>query len=252
MTLSNNNTADRLTVSTRNGQVYDSQRDSEMAGFRGGGYEQPTTLAPNGVVREWAGGVPVMWTGPLTLTPTCRGNDLPALRVKVAVPGPTPSVDEAVRNAVRAIHGLFDTCRPAPEGGLMIGTIHTPDGLDSAPPMRAVCSASVDRQSGFAIVRLRFITPPNAKGVRVTGSYDRITIPRRTRPVEVSVFDFVVDATGGRLIGGAEEDHTFRPFIQDPIWELNASGWTSAGTGTCGGTQETRQTAVFISVCPRR
>jgi hypothetical protein len=240
-----------FSVSTTGGRVYDTGRADLLEGSLGGGISLPIKLQPGASRRRRALDVPIMWAGPLTLSADCAGVRLPPLGVKVSVPGRTPSVEEALSVASHALGGLFSQCRPKPDGTPTIGTIHTPDGKDSAPPMQALCSATVRQEVGFAIVRLVFVTPPSVGPVSVSTPYNVITAPARARPMEVSVWELEVDASGAHLIGGDEEDSSWPSGGQIQSWGWTGSSWEGPSGGECGGEGVVGGPyLVFISACP--
>jgi Tol biopolymer transport system component len=131
------------------------------AGIVHGPGPRPATLGPGERVEIPAFDAVVRWGGPLTVTTTCNLNELGAFELRsvtadVAVPGPTPAVDEAVPRAFGATGGLFDECGMQPR----VGEIAAPDGSD-LPPIVARCAFEVEQGPGFVVVTIHFESPPD-------------------------------------------------------------------------------------------
>jgi hypothetical protein len=136
---------------------------------------------PAGKTRTISGfPVSLRWPGRLDISTTCPGAELvapnrralsfPALHslpVLLAVPGPAPSAADALDRALAETGGLFDACRPALDGGEVIGRIDPPDGHPGVPPLRARCSADIEPEPGFDVVTLLIVTPPDAPHVPI-------------------------------------------------------------------------------------
>jgi hypothetical protein len=144
------------------------------------------TLKPGKAARFAGTDEPVVrWAGPLSIHLTCpfvigsivhrpTGDELdmlasptlPPLPLQVFAPGSAPGIPAAVDRAVAAEHGLFDSCRPGPDGSAVDGTIVPPE-VPKPPkvlpaPMQARCWATIERNPGFDQVTLWFVTPPDA------------------------------------------------------------------------------------------
>ena len=131
----------------------------------------------------------VRWEGSLSIHLTCpfvighlQGNELhmlasptlPPLPLEVVASAPAPAVGVAVDRAVAATRGLFDSCRPRGDGSPVNGEIRPPKVARPwkivPDPMRARCWAQIERHSGFDVVTLWFVTPPNVPAPTLSGS----------------------------------------------------------------------------------
>jgi hypothetical protein len=145
--------------------VYEAER--EYAGMLGPGFDIGSDLAARKTKSIPGFSVPLRWPGPLKVFATCLGAEvvgpneqaisfpaLPSLPMLLAVPGPAPSAAEALDRALAETGGLFDACRPTPDGADVIGRIDPPDRHPGVPPLHARCSTKIDRGLGFDSVTL--------------------------------------------------------------------------------------------------
>jgi hypothetical protein len=212
----------------------------------------PTQIDPG---ETWASGADqllVRWGGPLTVTPTCLGTPLPALTLDVAVPGPTPTVADAIEGAAATNGDLLGSCMPVDDGVPTLGTIRPPTPAD-VPNMAASCSATVTMQNGFAVVRMLIVTPPEEQGVDVANPYYLIALPDDGRSIEVIVWDVVVTRDRATVVGGRAGARTEPSDGTSVSWVLTGTRWEGpTKAGSCG-----TQTTVsgpgfieFINTCP--
>lgn len=120
-----------------------------------------------------------VWIGQLTIDPLCgygipgptnlwadgeRGViDLPSLAVDVSVSGQRPDSEQALSRALELTHGLFEHCRPGPDGIPVDGIIAPPAKWQGRvlPSQEARCRAVLEEKQGFVAVDLLFAIPPD-------------------------------------------------------------------------------------------
>jgi hypothetical protein len=236
------------------GVVYDSETAYAALGLFGG-YIPPTEVAPGATWTTDEDRKLVRWDGPLTITPTCLKTELPALTGDVDVPGPAPTVDEAISAGAGATGDLLEACTPIEQGVPTLGTI-APPTPDDAPDLAAACSATVTSHDGFAVVRMVIVTPPDARGaVHVTDDpyygFDSVSLPDDDRSIEVVVWDVVVTQDRAVVVGGRTLARTASADAMFPGWGWTGTGWEAGGTVRCGGSFVGGGLNIeFISVCP--
>ncbi|HXJ63460.1 MAG TPA: hypothetical protein VNN79_06865, partial [Actinomycetota bacterium] len=110
---------------------------------------------------------------------------------------------DALRRAVDRLGGTFESCAPGEPDEWLTGTIDP--GRGASFPAR--CSATVDSEDGFAVVRLRFVTPPDAPPVTF-GRYFADTVEQRPNGLHedrtVAEWRLVVDPTGATIVEGPD------------------------------------------------
>jgi hypothetical protein len=198
--------------------------DTDFGGQYVAGLHHPYDLEPGQEVEAPTGFV-ALWSGPLTLEPVCnylvleqegriesgdfgwvpqaRGLiDLAPLRVEVAGSVETPTRQEALESALAETGGLFEHCRPDVDGSPVSGSIHAPGpvpgGVD--PSLEASCRADIRRGSGFAVVELLFISPPELPLPEpgTGGHFPGFELPKGVAPAEAGWWTFVVTEAGAR------------------------------------------------------
>jgi hypothetical protein len=123
-----------------------------------------TPLRPGGSTQIRPLEVPIIWPGPLQITPRCLGTTLPPVRLEVANPGRSPADDVSVREAVAAAGAPFASCRPTRINQWVTGVIHR-----GQPPsdlsFKARCGGLVIENPGFDTVVLAIVSPPDAPSI---------------------------------------------------------------------------------------
>src|SRR5439155_24234319 len=157
----------------------------------GGGIPAETNLSPEQSKALTTIDAAIRWPGRLTLVPTCEaaGRYLPAMLVRVAVPGPAPSGPGALARALSVSGGLFSRCRPPADGDWKVGSIQAPD--HSVAPMTARCSAVIQEEPGFVVVALRFVAPAAGPGLAFPKYLQGFMLPGRGA-LEIARWTFVV------------------------------------------------------------
>jgi hypothetical protein len=235
-------------VTNAEGVVYDTTNEIPIFGPM----VPPIEIAPG---ETWGSGSDVRvveWGGPLMITPACLGATLPGLTIDVAVPGPTPTVAEAIGRAEGTNGALMGECRPAIDESPTVGTIQTPTPAD-VPDMSASCSATVTLHDGFALVRMLIVTPPGEHELEgIDDPYFRFSIPDDGRPIEVVVWDVVVTQDGANVAGGWVEARTASGAGMAPNWSWNGTGWDGPGASKCGALTNASGPGYieFINACP--
>ncbi len=195
--------------------------------------ELPTPLAPGESKTVQLQPLAVQFPGPLTVTPTCAGERMPALDADVANPGSTPRPEDAVTRAVAATAGLFNGCTPTPAAST-VGTVSPPDD-----PMRSLevrCAAQVRSEPGFAIVTLVMSTPSSAESPKVPGGLLlSVDLASDTGNAETLAWRFVVTPTGVLPVASATHTRTEAADAMDTAYELSSKGWGDGGQSRCGG-----------------
>jgi hypothetical protein len=228
---------------------------SRVAASVRGGFFPPSPVAPGASIALRAWDTPIRWPGPLTLRTSCVNDRvvLPPFRVDVAVPGATPATADAITRAASLTGGLFDDCLPGLDGSTTVGLIHVPASV--VPPMRARCSAVVTRYSGFAVVSLMIVTPPDAAPVYEAPSASLPEFLSGLWPLpghgsmEVARVVFVVTASAVREVEPLQA--VFRERASDgmaPTFELRNGQLSRSGSHMCGGGGGGGGIA-FISAC---
>jgi len=231
------------------GVVYDTTMEIPIIGRL---FVPPVEIAPGETWKSDSDKRVVKWGGPLMITPTCFGAALPMLTIDVAVPGPTPTVAEAIERAADTNGALMGECSPAIDGSPTVGTIQPPTPTD-VPDMSASCSAAVEQHDGFALVRMLIVTPPGEQGLEgMDDPYFRFSIPDDGRPIEVIVWDVVVTQDGATVAGGWVQARTASGAGMAPNWSWNGTGWDGPGASKCGGLTNASGPGFieFISACP--
>jgi hypothetical protein len=248
-------TATSYVVVDGDGAVYDSVAAYMALGLYGPGFMPPTEVAPGETWTSPEDRTLVRWDGPLTITPTCLGTELPALAVDVGVSGPPPTVAEAISASAGATGELLEACTPIQQSEPTLGTI-APPTADDAPDMTAACSATVTPHDGFALVRMEVVTPSDAQGA-VQVSHDpyhgleSFSLPDDARSIEVVIWDVVVTQDRAVVVGGRTVARTASADAMFPGWGWSGSGWEPGGMARCGGLFTGGGLNIeFISVCP--
>ncbi|MGZ4131684.1 MAG: hypothetical protein ACXVWF_01450 [Actinomycetota bacterium] len=183
--------------------------------------EQP--LAPGDHTTILALDTPVLWPGPLEITPRCGNDELPTLTVDVASPGAPPDTATAIANAVGALGDRFADCSPVASGEWVTGAVATGSTSTSR---NARCAALVIEHPGFDVVVLAWVAPPDAPAV------DLAELPSKIQAVPP--FDFP-DGTTISLswwVTVAAVDHVSCAGHSSVSIGPNSSGY-SGGGGTC-------------------
>jgi hypothetical protein len=199
--------------------------------------------------------IPVIrWPGPLALHLTCpfvtgtqshrtihirSSPTLPPLPLLVFAPGPASTSTAAIAGAVSASGGLFSNCQPKAVGEAVVGHIAPPKVAHPfstiAPlPMLARCWASVEREKGFDVVTLVFVSPPDVR-IRVPSPGSRVTLPDSPSTLEVVRWLFVVTPWSSTpALGPLESGRSATPTLS---YSFNEGRWTSAGASCVGGVE---------------
>ncbi len=165
----------RLLVEDSNGRLlFDTE--TRHYGQSGPGPIRAAPLGSEQSIRVSSESVVARWSGPLQLQGFCpslvqspSGSDpirwpsLPPFDLSVVPAGPAPAPQEGMDRAVAATGGLFDTCRPGPDGQPMDGVLNPPvvghpPTVDPLP-LDATCWAQVRRGAGFLDITLFFEAP---------------------------------------------------------------------------------------------
>ncbi len=140
--------------------------------------------------------VPIIWPGPLEITPRCLGTALPPVRLGVANPGRSPDDDVSVREAVAAAGAPFADCRPTQINQWVTGVVHRGQPpSDLSFPAR--CGGLVLENPGFDTVVLAIVSPPDAQSIALDRlAYQFQAIPSlgvgTKAPIAVSWWVYVV------------------------------------------------------------
>ncbi|HEV8088318.1 MAG TPA: hypothetical protein VGQ50_06570 [Actinomycetota bacterium] len=212
------------------GMTWDTADLSAAMGVSGGGYSPPQQMAP-GASETSTADVAVQFAGPLSVTPVCAGQTMPALSTDVADPGTTPLPGAAVARAVAATSGLFARCAPTPSEAT-IGTVMSPDHAHS---MDVRCSAAVKTAPGFAVVTLMMNTPADGPVPDVSNGF---VVPAQITAkgnAEAIVWRFVVTANNVYPVGASTHTSTRGYDAMEPEYNVGAGGWHGGGASRCGG-----------------
>ena len=172
--IGDNGAAGWLLISSAGQQVSDTSLDHS-----GVGGPPPTqkSVAPGDSVSIEAMDTPVLWPGPLDVTPVCEGQQMPPVRLDTASTQAPGSPTEAVDKAVADTGGFFTNCRPKADGSWSQGSV--PVGGGSTLDTR--CGAWVQENPGFDVVVLAAVAPPNAPEL------DLSTLPAAIQAVPMGV-----------------------------------------------------------------
>jgi hypothetical protein len=241
-----------LAVRAADGTTYDTRVPlrSEL-----GGVPFPTTIQPGATTTDPLIGeyLRVRWRGPLRVTPGCGTTALPALSVAVRAPGLPRDDRSAVANVVSASGHLLDHCLPVRAGVAVQGQVYAPGG--KAPPMRATCSVTLQREGRFDVAQVLIASPSGMGYVHVRQPYEELSV-HHASPYEAVAWQFVVTKDGAIPVAAAEADAT-RPadrMAPDVAWSSSGVKRLGSGSSRCGGSGGswggTAPTVEFISVCP--
>lgn len=242
-----------LVVKGSTGTTYDTRVPlREMLGP----YIAPTPIQPGATKTVPFRYLRSRWSGPLRITPGCERTALPPLHVGVTTPGPPPDERTAVADVVTATGHLLDHCRPQAAGVAVTGQIVAPK--HSAPPMRARCSVSLQRERGFFVAQVLVLAPPSLRGFRVRGPYEQLGSFRTVggRDATAIGWEFVVTRDGATSVDSTSAESTKPGNRMAPDWQWTTSGWKGQPGGSrCGGTGGggggyTGPLVEFVSVCP--
>ena len=218
-------------------------------------YIPPKVLRPGEAVTSRAPALRVRWSGPLRITPGWGRKPLAALRVAVKTPpGPVPSDETAIDAVVASTGHLLDNCRPQAPGVAVTGRIDAP--RNSAPPMSARCSVSLERERGFLLAQVLIAVPPGYQGVHLRTPYEQFTWPKSGENAEAIAWEFVVTSQGATSVDSASVESTKPGNRMAPDWQWTTSGWKGQPGGSkCGGTGgggggSAGPLVEFVSVCP--
>ncbi|MGZ4131427.1 MAG: hypothetical protein ACXVWF_00135 [Actinomycetota bacterium] len=214
----------------------------------------PTPLAPGATKTVAPQPLAVQFAGPLTVTPTCAGEPLPALHAAVADLGPTPPAEDAVARAAASASGLFDACLPPPDGAV-VGTIAPPGGGGvSLEDIR--CSARIESDPGFAVVTFAITTPSAAPAPSIPqGLLSTVDVPSADGNAETVVWRFVVTDSGAYPVGSTTHAKTVPADAMDTSYDITSEGWSAGDTSSCGGEDiswggtGSSVTVVFFDAC---
>lgn len=190
-----------LVFSSGTDELQDSQK--AHSGIEGPApFDQP--LGPGEEMTIGVLDIPVLWPGPLTVTPHCVDAILPTLGLDVVNGGDAPDPDDAVDVAVSAIGDRLSSCTPTENGEWVLGTVPTPQG-----PAEARCGAVVIENPGFDVVVVADVSPPDAPEVDLRELPSRIeAVPIMDFPsgtsVRLSWWVVVVTSAGRSCVARAE------------------------------------------------
>ena len=159
------------------------------------------TLAPGDSATLFHWNVPVVWAGPLDVTPYCGDEPLPTVTIQLSPPPGQPDASSALEQAIADTGGAFDMCQPATGGNWSVGTVVT-HGEFAVGTIRARCAAFVQEQPGFDVIVLAIETPPDGPPVDVPGLVDDVQAQPdelfdiKAPPYAVSWFTYVVTSDG--------------------------------------------------------
>ena len=198
-------------------------------------YVPPTKLRPGQTITSKGFAVRVRWAGPLRITPGWQNDALPTARVGVKTSG-APSRQSALVDVVAATGHLLDHCTPTTSGVAVIGRINAPE--HRAPPLRARCSISLQREHGFFRAQVLVVSPPGLRGVHVSSQYERVGFPLKPgRNATAVAWLFVVTRDGAISVDSTSVESTKSVRGGAPGWQWTTSGFQPNSGGTkCGGT----------------
>jgi len=193
-----NGAAGWLLISSGGQQV----SDTSLA-HSGVGGPPPTqkSLAAGDSVSIEARDTPILWPGPLEVTPVCEGQTMPPVTLDTATTQAPGSPAEAVDMAVADTGGFFTNCPPKADGSWSQGSV--PVGGGSTLDTR--CGAWVQENPVFDLVVLAAVAPSNAPEL------DLSTLPAAIQAVPMGVVPkgmgvrwwvYVVTATDAQHAGG--------------------------------------------------
>jgi hypothetical protein len=164
------------------------------------------SLAPGEATPIYTEDIPVIWPGPLDVTPVCMGQKMPPVHLEVASPGAT-SPDAAVDAALIDTGGAFDSCRPTADRSWVTGTAQTTRDFSSdTVTFDARCAAWIQATPGFNVVVLAIVAPPDAAHVNLAELPSAIqAVPQvasqSDAPIAVSWWVYVVTTDGAVRVG---------------------------------------------------
>lgn len=159
------------------------------------------SVAPEDSVSIETRDIPVLWPGPLEVTPVCEGQAMPPVTLETATTQAPSSPAEAVDRAVADTDGFFTNCPPKADGSWTQGSVPGSGGstLDTR------CGAWVQENPDFDLVVLAAVAPPDAPEL------DLSTLPAAIQAVPMGVVPkgmgvrwwvYVVTATDAQHAGG--------------------------------------------------
>jgi hypothetical protein len=126
----------------------------------------PTQLAPGDSAPISTEDTPVIWDGPLDITPMCMGTAMPPITLAVANPGALPQPVSALQQALADTGNAFENCTPTVDGSWVTGqTGGDPTGGQTTATLDARCAALVQMHDGFDVVVLAIVWPPHAPDI---------------------------------------------------------------------------------------
>ncbi|HEY2354232.1 MAG TPA: hypothetical protein VGH79_04955 [Gaiellaceae bacterium] len=227
-----------------NSPGYDSRY---LSGMSVGGPASATKIKPGKSVTRTLSDLPVSWSGPLQITPGFNGTALQTLTVPVAVPtGRPPSNGAAMAEVVASTGHLLDNCRPTRPGVAVSGEIKAP--RNSAPPMSARCSISLQHEHGFVRAQV-FVTIPAGHRAHVQEPYEFIHYPKpKWNNTEAIAWLFVVTHKGA--ISTNAFNMTAARHVRQRLQDVKR-GSVYAECGTIGpmGGDSSGPTVDFVTLC---
>jgi len=196
--IGDNGAAGWLLISSGGQQVSDTSLD-----HAGVGGPPPTqkSVAPGDSVSIEAMDTPVLWPGPLDVTPVCEGQQMPPVMLDTATTLAPDSSTAAVDKAVADTGGFFANCPPKADGSWSQGSVP----VGSGSTLNTRCGAWVQENPGFDVVVLAAVAPPNAPEL------DLSTLPAAIQAVPIGVvpqgmgvrwWTYVVTDTEAQHVGG--------------------------------------------------
>lgn len=249
-----------LVVRSSDGMTYDTRRAFLLSGSLGGPPRFSTRLRPGATATRSLSNLRVRWSGPLRVTAGWNRMPLPPLRVDVATPsGPPPSDQAAIDDVVAHTGGLLDRCHPDASGVAVTGEIDAPK--NSAPPMQASCSISLQRERGFIVAQVLIATPPGYREIQLRPPYELFTWPKTGKAgglqnAEAIGWLFVVTSRRAISVDSTSMETSKPGKPMAPDWQWTTSGFEGQPGGSkCGGTGGggggyTGPLVEFVSVCP--
>jgi hypothetical protein len=119
------------------------------------------TLDPGSSFEPFALDTPVLWQGPLKITPMCGGHPMPPVTLQVQTSLAVPGAATALHQATADTNGAFDSCVPSADGSWVSGSARAAgDWSGVADSFAASCAAWVHQAEGFDLVVLAIVTRP--------------------------------------------------------------------------------------------
>jgi hypothetical protein len=197
----------------------------------------PITIEPDKQTSITTVDTVVRWTGPLRLVPLCGGlhgdaQEMPPIDVNVTVPATVLGRADALDRVLRRTGGIFDACRPAPDGSWTTGSIAPPDGSMSFSPLGARCRARMEERGGFWDVTLFMVSPPDAPSV----SFPEAGFPRlpTNLPMSVMQWEFVASADTAAQALAISNSQTRAGPGTSVTFSFEDGRWTQSSSGICG------------------